>query len=161
MDGTQSYIKPGDYKVKSYSLYSSLTSLGKEIHCWDFPGGPVVKNLPSNGGDKGSIPGWWTKVPHASGQLSLCTQLCNEDPVQSKQKQKQKNPKNQKPTVTANLPILSQTLLFFFFSFLCIHSMQKFPDQISKLCSLLWKHGVLTPGPPGKSLISLFHQGKN
>ena len=44
--------------MKSYSLYSSLTSLGEKIHCWDFPGGPVVKNLPSNGGDKGSIPGW-------------------------------------------------------------------------------------------------------
>ena len=24
----------------------------------DFPGGPVVKNLPSNTGDVGSIPGW-------------------------------------------------------------------------------------------------------
>ena len=24
---------------------------------WDFPGGPVVKTLPSNAGDEGSIPG--------------------------------------------------------------------------------------------------------
>ena len=24
---------------------------------WDFPAGPVVKNLPSNAGDTGSIPG--------------------------------------------------------------------------------------------------------
>ena len=24
---------------------------------WDFPGGPVVKNLPANAGDTGSIPG--------------------------------------------------------------------------------------------------------
>ena len=24
---------------------------------WDFPGGPVVKNLPSNAGDTGSVPG--------------------------------------------------------------------------------------------------------
>ena len=24
----------------------------------DFPGGPVVKNLPTNAGDTGSIPGW-------------------------------------------------------------------------------------------------------
>ena len=37
----------------------------------DFPGGPVVKNPPSNAGDVGSIPGWGTKVPHATGQLSL------------------------------------------------------------------------------------------
>ena len=36
----------------------------------DFPGGPVVKNLPSNGEDVGLIPGWGTKIPHASGQLS-------------------------------------------------------------------------------------------
>ena len=36
------------------------------------PGGPVVKNLPSNAGDVGSIPGWGTKIPYASQQLSLC-----------------------------------------------------------------------------------------
>ena len=33
----------------------------------DFPGGPVVKTLPSNTGDMGSIPGWGTKIPHAVG----------------------------------------------------------------------------------------------
>ena len=32
------------------------------------PGGSVVKNLPANAGDMGSIPG----VPHAAEQLSLC-----------------------------------------------------------------------------------------
>ena len=37
---------------------------------WDFPGGPVVKNLPYNAGDAGSIPGQGTKIPHATGQLS-------------------------------------------------------------------------------------------
>ena len=37
----------------------------------DFPGGPEVKNPPSNAGDAGSIPGRGTKVPHATGQLSL------------------------------------------------------------------------------------------
>ena len=36
----------------------------------DFPGGQVVKNPPSNAGDIGSIPGWGTKIPHATGQLS-------------------------------------------------------------------------------------------
>ena len=40
---------------------------------WDFPGGPVVKNLPSNAGDVGLIPGQETKISHASGQLSLHT----------------------------------------------------------------------------------------
>ena len=37
----------------------------------DFPGGPVAKNPPSNAGDTGSIPGRGTKIPHATGQLSL------------------------------------------------------------------------------------------
>ena len=38
----------------------------------DFPGGPVVKNPPSNAGDVGLILGQGTKIPHAAGQLSLC-----------------------------------------------------------------------------------------
>ena len=38
----------------------------------DFPGGPVAKNLPSNAGDAGSIPGRGTKIPHAVEQLPLC-----------------------------------------------------------------------------------------
>ena len=38
----------------------------------DFPGGPVVRNLPRNEGDTGVIPGWGTKIPHATEQpLSL------------------------------------------------------------------------------------------
>ena len=36
-----------------------------------FPCGPVVKNLPSNAGDEGLIPGGGTKMPQATGQLSL------------------------------------------------------------------------------------------
>jgi len=39
---------------------------------WDFPGGPVVEDLPSNVGDGSSIPGQGTKIPHAARrQLSL------------------------------------------------------------------------------------------
>ena len=37
---------------------------------WDFTGGPVIKRLPCNAGDVGSIPGQWTKVPHATEKLS-------------------------------------------------------------------------------------------
>ena len=48
--------------VMIYSLRST---------CWDFPGGPMVKNPPSNAGDVGSIPGQGSKSPHAEGQLSL------------------------------------------------------------------------------------------
>ena len=33
----------------------------------------MVKNLPSNVRDAGSIPGWGTKIPYAAGQLSLHT----------------------------------------------------------------------------------------
>ena len=40
------------------------------IRLRDFPGGPVVKNPPSDAGDGGSIPDGRTKVPHAVGQLS-------------------------------------------------------------------------------------------
>ena len=35
----------------------------------DFPGGPVVKNLPANRGDMGSITG--PEIPHATEQQSL------------------------------------------------------------------------------------------
>ena len=47
--------------------------LGTKIttQVWDKPGGPVVKNSPSNAGDGGSVPGQGTKTPHALGQLSL------------------------------------------------------------------------------------------
>ena len=38
----------------------------------DFPGGPVVKNPPSNSGDTGSIPDQGTKIPQAMGRLSPC-----------------------------------------------------------------------------------------
>ena len=41
---------------------------------WDFPGGPVIKNLPANAGDMvGSMPDRGTKVLHAIGQLSHTT----------------------------------------------------------------------------------------
>ena len=34
---------------------------------WDFLGGPGVRNLPSNAGDDGLIPGQETKIPYAMG----------------------------------------------------------------------------------------------
>lgn len=39
----------------------------------DFSGGLVVKNSPSNAGELGSNPSGGTKIPHATGQLSLGT----------------------------------------------------------------------------------------
>ena len=55
----------------------------------DFPGGPVVKNLPCNVEDEGSIPGWGSKILHAPGQGSPRTIRSNkrahvlQDPTQS------------------------------------------------------------------------------
>ena len=55
----------------------------------DYPGGPVVKNLPSNAGDTGWIPGQGSKIRHAPGQLNLCAAMkdlkyCNYDLTQPK-----------------------------------------------------------------------------
>ena len=47
----------------------SLRFHGKD-NSWDFPGGPVVKTLPS-AGDLGSIPGQESKVAYATG-CSAC-----------------------------------------------------------------------------------------
>ena len=44
---------------------------GNQHQAGDFPGGPVVKNLPSNAGDMSSIPGQGTKISCAVWQLSL------------------------------------------------------------------------------------------
>ena len=61
----------------------------------NFPGGPVVKNLPSNARDAGSIPGQGTRIPRAAGQLSPPPTTreslwChNEDPAQNKKQQTQ------------------------------------------------------------------------
>ena len=35
----------------------------------------MAKNLPVNIGDMGLIPGWGTKIPHATGQLNLCAAI--------------------------------------------------------------------------------------
>ena len=39
----------------------------------DFPGSPVIENLPSNAEYSSSIPGEGTKIPLATGKLSPCT----------------------------------------------------------------------------------------
>ena len=66
----------------------------------DFPGGPVVKNPPSDAGDKDSIPGQGSKIPNTSGQLKPRT-TAREDhtlqrrPRESKKKKKKKRKKKQ------------------------------------------------------------------
>ena len=55
-----------------FSLYASETiPIKKPLHR-DFPGGPAVKNSLCNARDLGSIPGWRTVMPPATGQLSRC-----------------------------------------------------------------------------------------
>ena len=55
------------------------------MNSWDFPGGPEVKNPPSNAGDAGSIPDQGTKIPRSSGQLSPRT-TAREKPGRDKEK---------------------------------------------------------------------------
>ena len=45
------------------------------VNVRDLLGGPVVKNLPSNAGNAGSIPSPGTRIPLALGQLSPQAQL--------------------------------------------------------------------------------------
>ena len=62
----------------------------------NFASGPVVKNLPSNAGDVGSIPGLGTKIPHAVGQLSPSTQMKTECSHGKKKKNRKKERKTGK-----------------------------------------------------------------
>ena len=50
-------------------LFSLIDTKFKKNVMRDFPGGPVVKNRPSNAGDMGLIPGWGTKTLNAAGEL--------------------------------------------------------------------------------------------
>ena len=53
----------------------------REKKAGDFPGGPVLKNLPSSAGDVGLIPVKGTKIPHAVGSARETT-CHNENSVQ-------------------------------------------------------------------------------
>ena len=52
--------------VEEVTAYEVETEreLELEVGPGDFSGGPVVKNLPCNAGDMGSIPGWGIKILH-------------------------------------------------------------------------------------------------
>ena len=43
--------------IQYFFFFSSITTSLKMSNSTKFPGGPVVKNLPTNAGDMGSIPG--------------------------------------------------------------------------------------------------------
>ena len=66
-------IPMGWLLLRVTSYFENLLRIMKrasKLFTWDFPGGPVVKNLSSNAVDAGLIPGRGTKIPHAVGQLS-------------------------------------------------------------------------------------------
>ena len=71
----------------------------------DFAGGPVVKNLPSNAGDVGSISGLGTKIPHAAGQLSPSTQMKMECSQGEKKKNRKEERKTRKRRAEENMSI--------------------------------------------------------
>ena len=58
---------------------SDVTEGKRQLNWWDFPGSPVVKNLPCNAGDGGSVPGGRAKIPQATEQLS--THTATREPV--------------------------------------------------------------------------------
>lgn len=56
----------------------------------DFPGGLEIKNLPSNAGGKGSIPGQGTRIPQAMQRHKIEKPECHmDDPTQRKKKKTQ------------------------------------------------------------------------
>ena len=57
------FCSVGHCSNKSIFKKKSILKLHEKYK--DFPGGPVVKNPPSNARDVGLIPGWGTKIPHA------------------------------------------------------------------------------------------------
>ena len=58
-----------DFRAPAEAETIAGSPFKKKKKIGDFPGGPLVKNLPCNTGDMGSIPGGGTKIPQASGQL--------------------------------------------------------------------------------------------
>ena len=81
----------------------------------DFPGGPVVKNLPRNAGDAGSILGGGTKIPHrglknphAGGQLNPCATVKTQH-SQKKERERERNRAGFEPQFL-HLPRLSTAL---------------------------------------------------
>ena len=61
-------------KIQRRSFYlfnNGLAGCGRG----SFPGGPVVKNRPSNKGDSDLIPRWGIKIPHAWGNEACALQL--------------------------------------------------------------------------------------
>ena len=84
LHGMHSSCFLGSLSIKSFFLCDNHIHVCVSYHTWfkqtpdphlkhptrDFPGGPVVKNLPCNAGDVGLNPSWGTRIPHVMEQLS-------------------------------------------------------------------------------------------
>ena len=57
------------------NLWSFCWNWSRAVLKGHFPGGLVIKNLPCNAGDMGSIPGGGTKIPHAMGNEAWAQKL--------------------------------------------------------------------------------------
>ena len=65
--------KPAGASPRNTALELSFPFLKERV--WDFPGGPVVKKLPSHAGDASSIPGWGTKTSTCHEAAACMAQL--------------------------------------------------------------------------------------
>ena len=65
-NNTYTYNKSNNIEISAPAHILTCHQL-KDDQYWDFPGGLVVKNLPSNAGDAGSILGQGTNIPHCCG----------------------------------------------------------------------------------------------
>ena len=65
-----SQLKEGKYHMISLICRMQFKKRKKQTNR-EFPGGPEVKNPPSNAGYAGLIPGHGTKISYATGELNL------------------------------------------------------------------------------------------
>ena len=72
LGGEDSWQESGEEQWGGVGISSPRNRRGNKRYnrTRDFPGGPVVKNLPSSAGDGSPIPGQGTKIPPAMEPLS-------------------------------------------------------------------------------------------
>ena len=76
----------------------------------DFPGGPVVKNLPVTAEDPGSIPDPGPKIPYPMRQLSPCTATTEAHVPRAHALQWQKSPQREAWALRLQSSLLSREL---------------------------------------------------
>ena len=145
--GARTYVDGNGELVFNGYRVSSL----QDEKNWDFPSGPLIKNLLSSAEDLGLILGWGTKIPHAIGcvphldqspptammrshvlQMRLCSQKLNTE----KQKMKRGMERNCGDVCTAlwlYLIPLSWTLTSGKFKFCILYHRKKWTSKLNAL----------------------------